>query len=190
MCSNLLNVFCLPRLLPWLVFMALPCLCLYITPRLPHQQFLSNGLWQGYVGVHTLLPVKLSNPSCCCCCLCPHWVTGKSQYAFGKTQVTSHNESQFTKNISETLRLRNHTDWSRRFAGLNMNPTALGQVLWTAGKMVSAWEVNWRSFCFCDHTHLVLHTRCSKSDFHHLTLCSMPEVFCCIQRKWILFHLK
>lgn len=51
------------------------------------------------------------------------------QNVLGRTQVTGHNESQFAKSISETLLLRNHTDWNRRCAGLNMNPTALGQVL-------------------------------------------------------------
>lgn len=160
------------------------CLCFCITSRFPHQQFLSNGLWQGCVGVHTSLPVKLSNPSCCCCCFCPHWVTGMSwdQNVLGRTQVTSHNESQFAKSISETLLLRNHTDWNRRCAGLNMNPTALGQVLWTTGKMVSVWEVAWRSFSF-----LWSHTSCIAYQMYRQWLSSFDS----LQHAWgVLLYSK
>lgn len=82
------------------------------------------------------------------------------------------------------------TGWNRRCAGLNMNPTALEQVLWTTGKMVPVWRLTGEAALFCDHTQHVLPTRYINSEFDHWTLCGMPGVFCCSQRKWIVYHLK
>lgn len=71
--------------------------------------------------MHTSLPVK---PQLSLLLLLPSLSDRQEPECLEKD--SSHNESQFT---SETLRLRNHTEQNRRCAGLNMNTTALGQVV-------------------------------------------------------------
>lgn len=97
------------------------CLCLYITSRLPYLQFFTNGggflhrlCWCAYITSR-----QTFKPQLLLLLLLPSLTDMQEPECFGKE--TSHNESQFTKSSSKTLRMRKQTDQNRRGAGLNMN---------------------------------------------------------------------
>lgn len=133
-----------------------------------------------YPGVHT--SGKPSNCNSCCCCFCPYWRTDKNQN--GMSQVTSHNESQYTKNTSKPLRMRKLTDqkrsWSKRES---MATPHLFRRLYEQ-------QVKWWQYGkWCQETSLfvtvclVSYTSGIDRGFHRLTH-DMLEEFYCIQRKW------